>query len=126
MRKHSDAVQQFTALRSALLREREVIQQRLQRIDTALAGTGERPGLTRRKPRGHAQGRRPENTMNIREAIAQVTVKKPLSVREIVEAVQKIGYRFQSANPVNSVGAYLYGAGKKVFKRTDGKFAPVR
>lgn len=126
MQKQSDAIQQFTALRSALLREREAIQQRLQRIDAALAGRGETPAPSKQKTHGRTQGSRPENTMNIREAIVRVTAKKPLSVREIVEAVQKIGYRFQSANPVNSVGAYLYGAGKKVFKRTDGKFAPIR
>ena len=125
MPKQSDAVQQFTALRSALLREREAIQQRLQRIDAALAGQGQASALTQQKGRRRTGTSRPENTMNIREAIIQVTAKKALTVREIVEAVQKIGYRFQSANPVNSVGAYLYGAGKKDFRRKDGKFAPA-
>lgn len=37
-----------------------------------------------------------------------------------------LGYRFASANPVNSVGAYLYGAGKKEFKRADGKFSLMK
>jgi len=120
MRKQNDAVQQFTALRSALLREREKIQARLLEIDEALGSSG---GSGQR--RGRVLGARPENSMNIREAVARVTAKKPLSIREIVAEVQKIGYRFQSSNPVNSVGAYLYGAGKKEFKRTDGKFTPV-
>jgi hypothetical protein len=125
MRKQNDAVQQFTTLRSALLREREAIQQRLRLIDAALAGSRELPAAKLKTP-GRRRGARPENAMNIRDAIARVTAKKALSIREIVEAVQKIGYRFQSANPVNSVGAYLYGSGKKDFKRTDGKFSPVR
>jgi hypothetical protein len=119
MRKQNDAVQQFTALRSALLREREKLQARLREIDEALGSAGGGPR------RGRVLGARPENSMNIREAVSRVTAKKPLSIREIVAEVQKIGYRFQSSNPVNSVGAYLYGAGKKEFKRTDGKFTPV-
>ena len=124
MRKQNDAVQQFTALRSALLREREEIMSRLREIDAALAGPAGLAGGSSGR-RGRALGARPENAMNIREAVAKVTAKKPLTIREIVEEVQKIGYRFQSSNPVNSVGAYLYGAGKKEFKRTDGKFTPA-
>lgn len=123
MRKQNDSVQQFTALRSALVREREAIQQRLRQIDAALTGGQPTPATSLRQKPGRS---RPDNAMNIREAIAKVTSKKPLSIREIVDAVQQIGYRFQSANPVNSVGAYLYGAGKKDFKRANGKFVPVR
>ena len=63
--------------------------------------------------------------MSIREAIIQVTKSKPLKLAEIVQAVQKIGYKFASKNPGNSVGAFLYGKdGKKHFKRVDGKFRP--
>jgi hypothetical protein len=69
---------------------------------------------------------RPANKLKLRDAISKVSGKKPLSVREIVEAVQKLGYQFQSSNPVNSVGAFLYGpSGKKHFKRMNGKFAPI-
>jgi hypothetical protein len=86
MRKQNDAVQQFTALRSALLREREKLQARLREIDEALGNAG--GGGPRR---GRVLGARPENAMNIREAVAKVTAKKPLSIREIVAEVQKIG-----------------------------------
>lgn len=122
MRKQNDSIQQFTALRAALLREREQIQARLQEIDRALGNAGGPGGTSRR---GRVLGARPENSMNIREAVAKVTAKRPLTIREIVDEVQKIGYRFQSSNPVNSVGAYLYGAGKRDFKRTNGKFTPA-
>jgi hypothetical protein len=64
--------------------------------------------------------------MNNHEAISQVTAKKPLTIREIVEAVQKVDYTFSSSNPVNSVGAFLYGTGKKAFKRVDGRFSPAK
>ena len=115
MRKPNDAVEQFVALRSALLSEREVIVKRLEQIDAAL---GSSSGLAAAGPRlgrpPGRRGRRASNSMNIREAIAKVTARKALGVREIVDEVQKIGYKFSSSNPVNSVGAYLYGAhGKK-------------
>ena len=129
MRKQLDAVQQFTALRAALIRERDAIRQRLQQIDAALAGVGKTTAPAAPKKPGPRSGgrRRAGNTMNIREAITKVTAAKPLSVRDIVGAVQKTGYKFTSRNPVNSVGAYLYGAhGRKHFKRVDGKFAPAK
>jgi hypothetical protein len=129
MQKQVDAVQQFTALRAALIRERDAIRQRLQQIDAALAGVGKiaAPAVPKKSRLRSGGRRRAGNTMNIREAITKVTAAKPLSVREIVGAVQKTGYKFTSTNPVNSVGAYLYGThGKKHFKRVDGKFAPAR
>lgn len=136
MQKQNDSVQQFTTLRAALLREREAIQKRLQLINAALGGaTTSSPAVptvaapkaasaksTARLPR-RVSAPRSNNALSIREAITKVTAKQPMNVRDIVNAVQKIGYKFQSSNPINSVGAYLYGAnGKKHFKRTDGKF----
>src|SRR6266576_6029541 len=115
MPKQIDSVQRFTALRAALVSEREVIRKRLQQIDTALGGAAGKisapPAQKKAAPRSAKPSARPSrasNTMSIREAVAKVTAKKPLSVREIVEAVQKIGYKFTSRDPVNSVGAYLY------------------
>jgi hypothetical protein len=58
--------------------------------------------------------------------MTQVTSRQPLSVREIVEAVRSAGHKFESSDPIKSVGAYLYGPeGKKHFKRNDGKFSPM-
>src|SRR3954468_9618869 len=142
MSKQNDAVQQFTALRAALLSERATLEKRLQQINAVLGGgtipaapsSGKpSPAAKPAKPDKSANRGRPPgkprdaaNAMPIREAIAKVTSKQPLSVREIVDAVQKVGYKFQSSNPVNSVGAYLYGAhGKKHFKRANGKFRAV-
>jgi hypothetical protein len=158
MRKSLDSLQQYKALRDALLKERATLRARLQQIESALgdapaaeaaptpaaapaaapARRGRPPGSGKRgpkpaqerkgpgRPSGRKPGRPPRNGISIRDAIAQVTSKQPLTVREIVDAVQKIGYKFSSSNPVNSVGAYLYGShGKKHFKRADGKFGPV-
>jgi len=64
--------------------------------------------------------------MSIREAIAKVTSREPLGLSDLVDAVQKIGYKFESSNPRNSVGAYLYSKhGKKYFKNVGGKFSSI-
>src|SRR3954465_924924 len=64
--------------------------------------------------------------MSLQERMTQGTREQPLSVREIVEAVKKAGHKFQSTDPIKSVGSYLYGPeGKKHFKRVDGKFSPL-
>ena len=115
-----DVIQQFKAAKAAVEKERERLTKRLQEIDDALRQFGA-------LPRGSRASRpRAANTMAIREAIEKVTAKKPLTIREIVFAVQEIGYNFSSSNPVNSVGAYLYGSGKQFFNRKDGKFSPAR
>ena len=138
MQKQQDAVVQFTALRAALLRERETIQKRLQQINAALAGgsapTPGRPPAPVPSPKPAAphataqrrRGRPPShgNSLSIREAVSKVTAQKALGLSEIVQAVQAIGYNFTSKDPRNSVGAFLYGPhGKKIFKRVNGKFS---
>ena len=61
--------------------------------------------------------------IGMRDAIAAATRKGALKPRELVDAVQKVGYRFTSKNPYNSIGAYLYGReGRKHFKKVDGGF----
>lgn len=147
--KKQDSVQQFRALRASLLSERVAMQKRLQQIDAAL---GEDDGVTtapavasvakkRGRPPGSRTkvkasapapksgsakgGKRPQNALTMQQAIAQVTAQQPLGVSDVVAAMKQIGYTFQSAKPANSVGAYLYSAGKKHFKRVDGKFSPI-
>jgi signal recognition particle subunit SEC65 len=115
-----DVIKQFKAAHAVILKERERLTQHLHEIEQALRQIGALPST------GRATGPRPANTMNIREAVEKATAKKPLSIREIVKAVQEAGYKFSSSNPVNSVGAFLYGAGKQHFKRVDGKFIPKK
>ena len=143
--KNQDPLQQFQALRTSLLLERETIQKRLQQIDAALGSSGAVAVAPVAKKRGrppgsssqlHASaqtpkpvlakgGKRPQNKLTMQQAIAQVTAQQPLGVNDVVAAMRKIGYLFQSAKPANSVGAYLYSGGKKHFKRVDGKFSPI-
>lgn len=127
LQKH-DTVQQFTSIHADLLREREAIQSRLQRINAALGGMKPTDETTPSpsslpKRRGRPPGRKPRSLLNAREAIIQVTAKQPLTIHEIVAAVQRIGYRFATKNPAGSVSAFLYSkAGKKLIKRAGGKF----
>ena len=125
MPKRIDPVAQLANLRDALEKERTDLLKRLSQIDEALNGAGIPAAFI--KPGGGRgrRGPRARNKLTVREAIAKATASRPLGLAEIVQAVRKIGYKFTSKNPQNSVGAYLYGAdGRKHFKRVDGKFAP--
>jgi hypothetical protein len=126
----NDSVARFVALRASLLKEREALHNRLQQIETALGSVGESrwthtSSLTS-GPRKRGRPPRSGAGLSIREAIAKVTARQPMGLSELVDAVQRIGYRFESKNPRNSVGAYLYSPhGRKYFKRANGKFSPI-
>ena len=126
MAKQIDVIQQFTQLRSALQRERANLLNRLQQIDAALAdGAGAKAPGSRPAVTGGATPRT-GNDLNMREAIALATSKQPLKVSQIAAAVQALGFKFTSANPTNSVGAFLYGpGGKQHFKKVGRKFSPI-
>jgi len=141
MPRTADSLQRFVALRNSLQQERAALQRRLKEIDAALgtessspaaaaapARRGRPPGRPRATPAPGAPrrgpGRPPRNDLSMRDAIARAIESRPLAIRDIVDSMQRLGFIFKSKNPVNSVGAYLYGPeGKKHFKRADGKFS---
>jgi len=129
-------IQEVLSLMQQLERERQQHQQKIDEIDQVLGqargGTAAPARLvtpTKAVSRPAAPlvgGSHVGNGMTLHERMTQATSKRPLSVREVVEAVQQAGHKFQSADPIKSVGSYLYGPeGKKHFKRVDGKFSPV-
>lgn len=120
MRKKADSLQQFVALRSALVQERDIIQKRLQEIDRALDG-GAIPSQSNPQ-RSATKGRRLKNSMSLREAVVKAVGKKPLTKHEILSEVQRVGYRFGGKKPIKSLEVFLYTAGKKLLQRVDGKF----
>jgi hypothetical protein len=61
--------------------------------------------------------------MPLREALIIVLSQGSKTKHELLEGVRKIGYRFAASDPMNSLQAFLYGSGKKLFQRVDGKFA---
>ena len=62
------------------------------------------------------------NKLSLKEAVIESISKAPLSKEDILAAVKKLGYRFSSKNPVNSLNALLYGK-KPKFKNADGMFS---
>jgi hypothetical protein len=126
------SLKKFVAMRESLLAEKEQLAVRLQEIDAALGAVAEvpaapaAPAVKKAAPKGKGRRgwRRLQNPMSLREAVIKVTSKTPLTKKEIVAAVEKLGYKFASKDPVNRLGVLLYGKNPK-FKNDDGKFSPA-
>jgi len=127
MRKRIDPLQQFVDLRTALHQELTGIRSRLRELDAALGGEipvpfvkeDANPSVTS----SNAIPSRNAKRLTMREAVALVTANGSLTMAEIVQAMKSLGYKFKTKNPRNSVGAFLYGPGKKDFKGVAGRFA---
>ena len=65
---------------------------------------------------------RSQNKMSLREAVRQATASKPLTKAEILAAIDKLGYKFNTSDPVNSLNCVLYDTKKKLFKNFNGRF----
>ena len=116
-----DMLKQFVALRESLLAEQAALEERLAQIKAALVGEiDDIP--TASGPRGR---RRAKNTLSLKEAVLQATTGSPVTKEEILQAVQKLGYAFNTTTPMNSINVVLYGK-KPKFKNEDGKFSPVK
>jgi len=61
--------------------------------------------------------------MPLREAVSQAVAQGPLNRQEILQEIGKLGYKFNAKNPMKSLDVFLYGTGKHLFKRVDGKFS---
>lgn len=124
--KKSDSLQQYRALRSSLVSERDAIQKRLQELNAAL-GDAKAPASAspaiKKLGRPPGKAKRVENTMSLREAVLKVLTATPVTRQELLAAVLKVGYRFSGSQPLNSLQTFLYGSGKKLVKNVDGKFA---
>ena len=46
--------------------------------------------------------------MTLRQAVDQVLGQQPMNKKEILAAVQKLGYRSKSADPLNPLSVFLY------------------
>jgi hypothetical protein len=120
----NDKLERYLASLEALRAEKAELEARLAKIDAALAAT---PALNRGRragpsgPARRAQGRR--NGLSLREAVTQVTRHRPLRKPEILQAVRKIGYKFATSDPMNSLNAMLYAPANR-FRNVKGRFAP--
>ncbi len=131
----SDSLKQYVPLLEALLKEKAELEERLVQINQILGSLqlrGSAPSPAAGAPevqqapaaKKRAKFKRAKNKLSLRAAVKQVTTKKPMTKAEILEAVQnKLGYKFASSNPVNSLNAVLYA--KNQFKNVEGRFGPV-
>ncbi|RME91756.1 MAG: hypothetical protein D6766_11285 [Verrucomicrobia bacterium] len=141
-----DNLKEFVTLREALLKEKEELAQRLAEIEAVLSGESvalpaparkkaARKKVARKKvaaastpiiatPARRKKGKRIRNKVSLREMIMRVTRNNPMTKQEILEAVQREGYRFNTSNPLPSLNAVLYA--KKMFKNENGRFSPAK
>jgi hypothetical protein len=59
--------------------------------------------------------------MSLREAVIEALSHGPVARKDLVKAVEGVGYRFTTRNPLNSIGSVLYGKDTPV-KNREGKF----
>lgn len=129
-----DSLQQFIKLRSELTREREQVARRLAQINEAL-GEMSPPSLSaaqgvseqstpapRPAPRASGGGGGGGGGSSLREHVMAVLRDGAQTKEEVLAAVKRRGYRFQTNNPLNSLGVILYGKNPK-FNRVDGRFS---
>lgn len=113
-------VNQYVALRAALLKEKTALEVRLAAINRALGGTAGSISLAT-KLGGRRGGKRAKNEMSLKEAVVKALAAKPLSRKELLQAVLKLGYKFSAKSPMNSLSTLLYS--DKSIKNNGGKFS---
>ena len=118
----NDKLQQYLSSLKALHAEKARLEARLEQINAALSDT---PGAATggRGRRVGRRGRARRNGLSLREAVVQVTRSRALSKPEILQAIQKIGYKFATKDPMNSLNAMLYAPANR-FRNQNGRFAP--
>ena len=135
----SDSLQQYVPRLESILKEKAELEERLGEIDQILqslrskessssppsSGGGKKVGSSAKVSKKAGVRTRAQNKMSLREAVRQATARKPLTKAEILEAIGKLGYKFNTSDPVNSLNGVLYDTKKKEFKNFDGRFGLV-
>ena len=126
----TDILQQYVASQEALKREKSALENRLTRINQALSGrimlSAARAGVALPAPRSARRpSKRAANSLSLVEAMRKATSAKPLTKPEILAAIKKMGYKFESSNPMNSVNVKLYTRGL-FLKKPGGRFSPAK
>ena len=135
-----DSLQQYVPRLESILNEKAELEQRLGEIDQILqslqskessspppssGGGAKKPRAAKKKGTGLGARTRAQNKMSLKEAVRQATARKPMTKAEIVEAIVKLGYKFSTSKPVNSLSSVLYGD-KKDFQNVGGRFSPIQ
>jgi hypothetical protein len=125
-----DPLQQYAKLHKQLTEEKGQLESRLNQINQVLGGgppaqsapSSSVPMEVPARP-AKRRGRKPKaaNQMSMREAVLTALSQGPLARKELVNAVENVGYVFTTKNPLNSIGSILYAKNTPV-KSKDGKF----
>jgi hypothetical protein len=124
-------IKQFVAMRESLQAERDQLLARLAEINAALGIGNAAPAApaavavsaARAARQTRRTGKRIRNILSLKAAVTKVTKEKAMTKDEILGAIAKLGYRFNTANPVSSLNSVLYS--KRQFKNVGGKFSPA-
>ena len=126
-----DPLQQYAKLHKQLTEEKGELESRLNQINQVLGGEpapeqiAPSPSVPMEVvPRpAKRRGRKPKagNQMSMREAVLKALSQGPLALKELVKAVEDVGYIFTTRNPLNSIGSILYAKNTPV-KSKDGKY----
>ncbi len=117
----SDSLKAFVKLRRNLEAEQSKLTARLAELNAALGDNGQE-GQNGKTAATARAGKRVQNDLSLKEAILQVIKGKALTKDEVHSAITAIGYKFNTGNPLNSIGTVLYGK-KPKFKNDGGKFS---
>jgi hypothetical protein len=118
----TDIFQQYVSAHSALLHEKTQVEALLRQINQALDHA---PSAVTATPKPVAPiPRRRRSPISMRAAVLQVTTGNPMTKPEILAAIQKLGFRSASKNPINSLSTLLYGKNPK-FRNDNGRFSPM-
>ena len=120
--KTTNLLTKFTRLVNDLKQERGKLADRMAEIDAVLASTSSQNGHVRSSDR--VARPRTKNKLTLRDAVTQAVKTRSLDKKEIVAAVERLGYRFATKDPIGSISALVYSvAGKKQFRNEAGKFS---
>lgn len=135
----SDSLKQYVPRLESILNEKAELEKRLGEIDQILqslqskksassppssSGGAKKVGASAKVSKAGVRTR-VQNKLSLRDAILQATARKPLTKAEILEAIDKLGYKFNTNNPLNSLSSVLYGD-KKEFHNVGGRFGPIK
>ncbi|HAQ99565.1 MAG: hypothetical protein ACJ0BN_13335 [Limisphaerales bacterium] len=98
-----EKLKMFLEKRDSLLQTRARILEKIREIDHLLGNGGNST-----TSKFGQRTKRPKNELKLREAIGKALADGPKNRNMILEAVQGMGYRFSTSNPLNSLSAALY------------------
>jgi hypothetical protein len=125
-----DALRKYAKLRQQLIDEKSQLEAQLKEINEVLGAEAEStpvaPAVAPREVQRRTPGRRGrkkgvENTMSMREAVLKALSKGPVARKDLVAAVEDVGYVFTTKNPLNSLGSVLYARNTPI-KNKNGRF----